>query len=388
MIFNKYIKINNGSDLIVYNNKSLRPVLLRNYDGNINSYFLKNLKKLIKYGFFKKIQSGKRKKVLTCIGFHITDFCNLNCSYCLRHEDLPKQKINEEKIRKCLSKYIQKYNSCDENVTIQVSGGEPFLCISEMKKIAKIVKQTLETYFLKKVTIDFYIVTNGTVFTKETEIFLEENNVKLGISIDFSKEAHDKNRITKSGKGTFTLIEENLKRILSYQEIETILVTVNKSNIDLFDIKEFVENCKIWKPKTITLQLDKEWNNQSLDVFYKLQTIVSELDKENINCFFEAQNIIKNYIDLINNNYINYSELCSFYNSNSLVIKYDGSLLRCPYYSDKKKSNNRECNLCGIKKICSGKCVTVEDDTDCHFRQMLFVSYLISNSKTLLILDR
>ncbi|MBI4983507.1 4Fe-4S cluster-binding domain-containing protein [Candidatus Woesearchaeota archaeon] len=135
----------------------------------------------------------------------LTHECNLDCAYCF--EDKKKAPVQwtvgelvdffkwqaEQRKRK----YFQ------ENSKIMFYGGEPLL---EQKLMEDILRKT------EGLPFDFGLQTNGTLLDNINDYILD----KLGwisVSIDGSKEAHDKNRFFKSGEGSYSLMINNLNEV-------------------------------------------------------------------------------------------------------------------------------------------------------------------------------
>ncbi|NBI06442.1 radical SAM/SPASM domain-containing protein [Senegalia massiliensis] len=151
----------------------------------------------------------------------LTEDCNLQCKYCFEGLDKRKKTMDFETAKKSIDMLISdKENNKILNKSIYYNiaffGGEPLLNFKLMKEILKYTKSLEikgEREFL------FSITTNGTIMNKEIFEFLVENKVGVLLSIDGSKKTHNLNRITKSGSGSYNLIEKNMHYFLDYQNI-------------------------------------------------------------------------------------------------------------------------------------------------------------------------
>ncbi len=118
-----------------------------------------------------------------------TENCNLKCTYCYEHfktnnimsVDLVKSIIHKELIA----------DDCSSTVLIDFFGGEPFL---EISKIIEIVDYFKELDYRKKFA--FSASTNGTIIDENIKQWLQLNKsiFSIGLSLDGTKEMHDKNR--------------------------------------------------------------------------------------------------------------------------------------------------------------------------------------------------
>jgi len=125
-------------------------------------------------------------------------FCNIDCSYCYLPERSNTNKISPETIEKLINRVVEA-NLIDKQVTVVWHAGEPLAVpISYYKSYFDIIRnQTPES-----VKIRHSIQTNGMLITDEWCRFIKENDISIGLSIDGPEFLHDKNRITRSGKGT------------------------------------------------------------------------------------------------------------------------------------------------------------------------------------------
>lgn len=183
------------------------------------------LQSLFNQGFFKAnpiqciehpispiIKNYLERKVQS-ITLQITQQCNLRCKYCAysgeyeTRQHAPKQmsfKIAAEAIE-----FLVNHSIDTDTLNIGFYGGEPLLCFDTVKKIVEFTKNNTSG---KEV---FYnITTNGTLFNDENIKFMQDNNFIVMISLDGPEEIHNKNRVfASSGKGTFSTIMNNIKKI-------------------------------------------------------------------------------------------------------------------------------------------------------------------------------
>lgn len=154
--------------------------------------------------------------------------------------------------------YFLEHNSNLANIIIGFYGGEPLLEFELIKKCVAYAKSRVEGK-----NILFNMTTNGTLLTDEMVDFLVENDFSLSISIDGSKEEHDRNRKFVNGKGSFDVIINNIKNIRGkYPEFEKniqIMTTVNPY-IDLGCVLEYFSTEEIFSDKSIMFNSMNENN--------------------------------------------------------------------------------------------------------------------------------
>jgi len=144
----------------------------------------------------------------------VTEDCNLACKYCYEVNSSGHKKVHMT--RETADKFLefardQAVANQEKKVSISFFGGEPVLAIDMIDYICTKGKDMFDG-----TDIDFHvgIITNATlmnekiynIFKKHIDLF-----VSCQLSVDGPHDIQDSNRVTKSGKGTFSRIESNLK---------------------------------------------------------------------------------------------------------------------------------------------------------------------------------
>ena len=112
-----------------------------------------------------------------------------------------------------------------EDILITITGGEPLL-LSNYVQIEKILKWTDDRGF--KVSI----VTNGTTLNYYEDLLKRYRINQLQITLDGSKEVHDKVRIGHKGEPTFDLIINNIDSIQNIVDDIVVRINITEKNID------------------------------------------------------------------------------------------------------------------------------------------------------------
>ncbi|MGL5316817.1 MAG: radical SAM protein [Peptostreptococcaceae bacterium] len=142
--------------------------------------------------------------------------CNMACTYCL--EGLNKQPRNMS--NDVIDKSIELLQNGSE---ILLFGGEPFVNLYGIEHL-------LDELDKKGISINFYIITNGSIYNKRVQAIISRMLTKhrintMQVSIDGDKESHDANRTFVSGGGTYDLIMENVKTMKS--DFPNMRITAN-----------------------------------------------------------------------------------------------------------------------------------------------------------------
>ncbi len=103
--------------------------------------------------------------------------------------------------------------------TVTFFGGEPLLEIQLAKEIVAYSRREHDG------RIQFRMSTNGTLINKDTLAFMKENDLFFVLSIDGSKEQHDKIRRYANNKGSYHAIDRNLDAVFEFNPY-TIAVSV------------------------------------------------------------------------------------------------------------------------------------------------------------------
>ena len=136
---------------------------------------------------------------IEALKINVSQICNLACEYCYAGDGEYHSKglINMSTCERIT--YI--INKCFPNIdSISFFGGEPTLNYEAMK------------YFCNKFpNFHFYMQTNGILLNDErTQLLINQYNINVTLSVDGTKNQHDKYRRTKDDKPTYDTIKKNL----------------------------------------------------------------------------------------------------------------------------------------------------------------------------------
>lgn len=132
----------------------------------------------------------------------LTEACNLNCVYCYEHYKNPR-KMNFSVAKKILDEFYSDTKPGDTTL-IEVFGGETFMNFELLKQIDDYV---MNNYGDRKNY--FETTTNGTLIHGEIQNWLYErkDRYRISLSLDGTKEMHNRNRPFISGKGSYDSID-------------------------------------------------------------------------------------------------------------------------------------------------------------------------------------
>lgn len=144
----------------------------------------------------------------------LTQDCNFRCKYCIYSEEInhkqrhhSKKRMSWDTAKAAIDFYGE--HSIDSSLWhIGFYGGEPLLEFELLKQCVEYAESEL-----KGKPLLFGITTNASLLKAPVVEYLEEHNVEVLISLDGSRETHDRNRVFSNGKGTYEVIRSNLSEI-------------------------------------------------------------------------------------------------------------------------------------------------------------------------------
>ena len=255
---------------------------------------------------------------------HVSKNCNFNCIYCGQdHENI---KMNEETYNATL-KFIEvhvKQNRCDK-LSISFMGGEPLL---EYKQVCSFVEKLKEAF--PALPLSLHFTTNAYLLTPERfEKLSSLADITYQITMDGSKEIHDRYRPSSSGKGTWDKILENIRYMLSTKHNFAIILRSNINNEVIDALPEFYDYIKAQFPNEPRIAL---WFTP---IKYYGNALTPDLltNDEEITSTGHIAGLIKNTgfncFNLINNNPC--MQACSASKPNNYNITYDGKVEKCEF---------------------------------------------------------
>ncbi|MCR1954636.1 4Fe-4S cluster-binding domain-containing protein [Clostridioides mangenotii] len=172
--------------------------------------------------------------------FWVTTNCNLNCKYCYEGEEKLNKVMSKEIIDKAIGFTLDNLNNTKKNLKVAIHGGEPFLVFDKMKYIVNEFKAKCSE--LDKTTT-FLTTTNATILNDEIIDFIVNEMPDITVSIDGTKETHDKNRTFKNGCGSHDIAMENSLKLLKLLPNIRLRMTFDSDSVeDLYkDVKYLID---------------------------------------------------------------------------------------------------------------------------------------------------
>lgn len=313
------------------------------------------------------------------VEFDVSGNCNLDCKYCyFKFEREERVSLDSYRMsRDTIDIFFNKYSCSNheiEKLNISFWGGEPLLNLDAIKYIVEKSEKITQ-----KNSLNFLIVTNGTLINEEIAEFCNHHNITLQITIDGDKECHDIQRAFRSGHGTYDLIFKNIQLLNKYKVKFYIRTTLTSQTPSIGGF--------------INILKEKYVNRASFAVIFpvvgcdyeKLLIKKSDLVADEIvsnfiverksGSGFEFDNIER----IIKQFYSKYYYKTCGVSKSKIAVKYDGTIypchrfvgssgycignvsdginnIYCDQYDDTIK-NNKNCSTCDIASaFCGGTC--------------------------------
>jgi uncharacterized protein len=163
--------------------------------------------------------------------------CNLGCTYCYAQGGSFGGPAKSMPAATALHAVEMLFSGarCGDRVNLAFMGGEPLVARDVIRLATEKAEQlAIETGAL----IGFSITTNGTLVTPPDSEFFEQHGFAVTVSLDGSKDEHDRLRPYKSGRGSFDRVIANIKPLLIKQRRMQVSarVTVTPHNLALRDV--------------------------------------------------------------------------------------------------------------------------------------------------------
>ena len=160
----------------------------------------------------------KRRSVILTV----TEDCNLRCRYCYEPTKSRDRYMSLETALEAVTYYMEAEDEFEE-IQIDFFGGEPMLAFDLIRDV---VDWFHARTWLKRHL--FSMGTNGTILTEEMQGWLAKSKqcVKIGLSLDGNKAAHDINR-----SNSYDQVMQNLPFFLEHWSDQPVKMTISAETI-------------------------------------------------------------------------------------------------------------------------------------------------------------
>lgn len=332
---NKYVYDNNSGH-IFYVNKDSEYAVLNEYKEKLGTYKNNDIKDVSESDVKDYLiggGSGFRQMIL-----EVTSQCNFRCKYCCYSDcyeythGYTDEFMSYETGKKAVDLYLTNYRESYKRNPLSEPfigfyGGEPLLNIKLIKEIIEYIKKEYSD-----VLVHYNITTNGYILNESIMQFLVDNDFAILISIDGDKKDHDRNRVTRDGRGTFDTIMEKLQLFRNkFPEYEKISISACYDvKTDLQEAKEFFESNGLYVTKFAAVEsVNSSYYNQfKLEDFENYNRNLKELKDEMLLLAEERKLIPDRFVyQALGVGYLEFSYHCMIGDSKNTLIPYTGSCI-------------------------------------------------------------
>ncbi len=127
--------------------------------------------------------------------FAVTNECNNRCVYCQANGCSKPARMTEQTAEAALRRIA---GTPAREITIEFQGGEPLMNLPVIRYITENAER-----LLRGKRVRFTLVSNLSLMTEETALFLREREVSVSTSLDGTRELHNRNRPAADGTSSF-----------------------------------------------------------------------------------------------------------------------------------------------------------------------------------------
>ncbi|MBI4243793.1 MAG: radical SAM protein [Planctomycetes bacterium] len=237
--FGRLYTFNSRKFLLKYQSSAVYEISDRFLDRHHES--LAQLKLLSSLGYICSCRTFPEIKIETLV-LNISHACNLACDYCFVDQGTfgeRKLYMSTSTARKSVDYLVRTNQNNNRPLSLMFFGGEPLLNFS-------LIKETV-VYCKSKYTqrdFRFAVYTNATIVNDEIALFFKKHDFTVCVSVDGSRESHDKHRFDHVGNGTWDKVVEGIRCLQKYDVRYVIRSTIDKNSVN-----NPVEETKILKSK-------------------------------------------------------------------------------------------------------------------------------------------
>ena len=155
----------------------------------------------------------------------ITLKCTNNCSYCqvsAEDDDARGFDMSPEVACRVVDNIFMSPSS---SIKIEFQGGEPTLNWDTLKHTVLYAKEVNKKY---QKHLDFVVCTNLVKINMQQLMFFKKHGINISTSLDGPRDLHDKNRVLRSGGGTYDTVTKNIDKafgILGRDKVSALMTT-------------------------------------------------------------------------------------------------------------------------------------------------------------------
>lgn len=300
--------------------------------------------------------------------------CNFKCWYCYESH-IVGSKMSNDGVEK-IFKFIDKTLSNNKNLTsfdLSFFGGEPLMYYS---KVTEPIINYYRTKYEEYTDINFLIsfTTNGYLLNEKMlhHLTFEDDEKFFQITLDGSREEHNKVRVAQKEEGSYDKIISSIKKLLKEKINVLIRINYTAENIDstkliVDDLADIPEENKQY----LSISFHQVWQDIEInDIDHKVKEVMEVFKKHQLIPEGDEVELIEGL-----------ANPCYADKKNEAVINYNGDVYKCTardFTEDNKygtlnndgeiewnekivtwetlKIQSKACQNCRILPLCGGGC--------------------------------
>ena len=166
---------------------------------------------------------------LQTLVLNLTNQCNLSCQYCYEFgadkvaTPEGKPKFMDFATAKASVDFLLQQSAGRRSIHVTFFGGETLMNFPLLKQVVAYANQVAAD---NERHIDFSLTTNATLLTPTIIEFLSANRIGVTVSMDGTKEMHDKLRVFANGKGSYDIIAPKVRELIQNHRTRPIAARV------------------------------------------------------------------------------------------------------------------------------------------------------------------
>lgn len=164
-----------------------------------------------------------------------TPFCNIDCRYCYLADRTNKSVVADATLRNLFTQVFASGWARD-GLSVVWHAGEPMVLPIDFYRRAFALIDALKPVGL---TVTHSFQTNGTLIDDAWCEFIAETHLSIGVSADGPRHLHDRNRVTRSGRGTFDKTIAGIRRLKRHDVPFHVISVLTKESLaapeEMFD---------------------------------------------------------------------------------------------------------------------------------------------------------
>jgi len=191
----------------------------------------------------------------------LTEACNLACDYCFTWSKHKPRKLNLELGKRIINWWLPQTE--EGNVQVSFWGGEPLL---EWGMLKKLVHHTNELNKRYNRVLEYGGTTNGLLYTPDKVEWCLEHKSLFLVSLDGIQPVHDAHRKTPNGKGSWKIVDKNLREALKITPLQRIRSAISADSVEYFyeNLLYFVEDLGI-SNFAFSPVFECDWDEKAID---------------------------------------------------------------------------------------------------------------------------